>query len=499
MTQDKLVAVTAEVVSFVRREHGLFIDGASVPSGSANRIDVFDPSTGERMTSVADANAADVDRAVKSAKAAFDARVWSGLRPADRERILLRLADLMEAHAEELAQLETLNQGKSINVARAVEVGATVEYVRYMAGWATKLGGETIDVSIPFPAGARYTAYTRKEPVGVVAGIVPWNFPLMIAAWKLVPALAAGCTIVIKPSPETPLTALRLAELAREAGVPPGVFNVVTGARECGAALASHPGVSKISFTGSTPTGKLVGTAAVQNMTRFSLELGGKNPAVMLADVNVDQAVQGVLMGGFFNQGQVCAAASRIYVHRSKYRQVAEGLADVAGTMKLGPGLDPTAQINPLVSAHHRAQVERHIARARADGLRFLAGGTPVDEPGYFVRPTVIGDVPADAAIVRDEVFGPVLALVPFDDPLEAVRLANESPFGLAASLWTNDISTVMNLVPKIEAGTVWVNCHILLDPAMPFGGFKQSGIGREFGKHAIEGFTETKAVCIAH
>jgi phenylacetaldehyde dehydrogenase len=368
-----------------------------------------------------------------------------------------------------------------------------------MAGWATKIVGETLDVSIPFPPGTHYTAFTRREPVGVVAGIVPWNFPLMIAVWKLVPALATGCSIVIKPSPETPLTALRLAELAVEAGVPAGVFNVVTGGAECGAALVAHPGINKISFTGSTPTGRWVGAAAVQNMTRFSLELGGKNPAVMLADIDIDQAVQGALAGGFLNQGQVCAAVSRIYVHRSKYRQVIEALADSANAMTVGPGLDPSAQINPLVSAHHRARVEDHLARARGERLRFLAGGTRVEQPGYYVRPAVIVDVPPNAAIVREEVFGPVLALAPFDDPAEALRLVNDSPYGLAASLWTNDLRAAMNLVPEIEAGTVWVNCHVPLDPAMPFGGYKQSGIGREFGRHAIDGFTETKSVCIAH
>jgi phenylacetaldehyde dehydrogenase len=499
MSQDAKVAVSDAVRVFLSRELGLFIDGGSQPAHSTRRQQVFDPATGDVLTTVPDADATDVDRVVANARDAFDRRVWRGLRPADRERILLRFADVLEAHAEELAQLETLNQGKSINIARAIEVGATIEYVRYMAGWTTKITGETLDVSIPFPPGARYTAFTRKEPVGVVAGIVPWNFPLMIAVWKLVPALAAGCTIVLKPSPETPLTALRLAELAIEAGIPAGVVNVVTGGRECGAALASHPGVNKISFTGSTPTGKLVGAAAVQNMTRFSLELGGKNPAVMLADVDVDQAVQGALAGGFLNQGQVCAAVSRIYVHRSKYRQIADGLADVANAMTLGPGLDPSAQINPLVSAHHRDNVERHIARAKADGLRFLAGGARVEQPGYYVRPTVIADVPHDAALIRDEVFGPVLALVPFDDPADALRLANDTPYGLAASLWTNDLRAVMNLVPEIDAGTVWVNCHVPLDPGMPFGGYKQSGIGREFGKYAVEGFTETKSVCIAH
>ncbi|WP_028224064.1 aldehyde dehydrogenase family protein [Paraburkholderia ferrariae] len=499
MTSPEFVQISPAVRQFAERLHGLFIDGAQVSAHSKLRLEVFDPARGECLATTADADEQDVDAAVASARRAFDTRVWRGLRPADRERVLLRLADLLEAHAEEFAQLETLNQGKSINVSRGVEVGASVEYVRYMAGWATKLEGETLDVSIPVPPGTRYTAFTRKEPVGVVAGIVPWNFPLMIAIWKLVPALAAGCSIVIKPSPETPLTALRLAELATEAGVPPGVFNVVTGGTVCGAALAAHPGINKISFTGSTPTGKLVATAAVQNMTRFSLELGGKNPAVMLADVDVDQGVQGILLGGLFNQGQVCAAASRIYVHRSKYRQIADGLSDAVRSMTLGPGLDPAAEVNPLVSARHRDRVLQHIAQARADGLRFLTGGEPVEQPGYYVRPVVIADAPPDAAIVRDEVFGPVLVVMPFDDPLEAVRLANNSPYGLAASLWSNDMKAVLNLVPEMEAGTVWVNTHVPLDPGMPFGGFKQSGIGREFGRHAVEGFTETKSVCIAH
>lgn len=406
MSTTNFVAVSDTVRTFLARDFGLFIDGAMQRAHAAARLDVYDPATGERLATVADADEHDVDRAVASAKRAFDARVWRGLRPADRERILLKLADLIERDAETLAQLETLNQGKSIHVSRAVEVGASVEYVRYMAGWATKITGQTLDVSIPFPPGARYTAYTRKEPVGVVAAIVPWNFPLMIATWKLIPALAAGCTVVLKPSPETPLTALRLAELALEAGVPPGVFNVVTGGRTCGAALARHPSIAKISFTGSTETGKLVGAAAVQNMTRFSLELGGKNPIVMLDDVDVGQALGGVAAGAFFNQGQVCAAASRIYVHRSKFAQLADGLAEHARAMTLGPGLDTTAQINPLVSAQHRDKVVRHIEQARRDGVTFLAGGTRVDElPGYYVRPAVIADPRADSAIVRDEVF----------------------------------------------------------------------------------------------
>ncbi|TKC88688.1 aldehyde dehydrogenase family protein [Trinickia terrae] len=493
------VAVSDEVASFAAREHGLFIDGGWRASQSSARLDVFNPATGRRLAQVADANAADIDAAVTSAACAFASGVWRKLRPADRERILLKLADALEAHGETFAQLETLNQGKSINIARAVEVGATVEYMRYMAGWATKITGETMDVSIPFPPGTRYTAYTRREPVGVVAGIVPWNFPLMIAVWKLIPALASGCSIVIKPSPETPLTALLLAQIACEAGVPPGVFNVVTGGAEAGDALVKHPLVNKISFTGSTRTGKLVGTAAVQNMTRFSLELGGKNPIVMLADVDVEQVVQGVMAGAFFNQGQVCAAASRLYVHRSRFQQVTEALAAAADSMTLGPGLDPAAQINPLVSAKHRDSVARYIERGRAEGATLLCGGGTPELDGFYVKPTVMTGVGQDAAVVREEIFGPVLAAVPFDDTNEAIRMANDTPYGLTASLWTNDLKAALNLIPEIEAGTVWVNCHIPLDPSLPFGGFKQSGIGREFGRQAIDGFTEVKSVCIAH
>lgn len=379
-------------------------------------------------------------------------------------------------------------------------MGAAIEYVRYMAGWTTKITGETMDVSIPVPQGARYTAYTRREPVGVVAGIVPWNFPLMIAIWKLIPALAAGCTIVLKPSTETPLTALRLGELVLEAGVPPGVVNVLTGrGSRAGQALASHKLVSKISFTGSTDIGKTVGHAAVDNMTRFSLELGGKNPMVIFGDVDVDKAIQGVLMGGFLNQGQVCAAASRLYIHRSKFDQVVEGVAAAVNAMTIGSGMDLNAQINPLVSARQQQSVCRFIDIGRAEGATVLAGGGAVDLPGYFVKPTVLIDVDHSKTVVREEIFGPVLVAMPFDSTEEVVRLANDTPYGLAASVWTNDLSAVMNVVPKIQAGTVWVNSHIPLDPNMPFGGHKQSGVGREFGRAAVENFTELKSVCIAH
>ena len=499
MTQN-LVPVLGEVNAFLQKQHGLLIDGKSASTRAGKRIDVRNPATGEVIATVADANEQDVDDVVQASHRTFTSGVWSKARPADRERMLLKLADVLEAHAEELAQLETLNQGKSIHISRAIEVGAAIEYVRYMAGWATKITGETMDVSIPVPEGARYTAYTRREPVGVVAGIVPWNFPLMIAIWKLIPALAAGCTIVLKPSTETPLTALRLGELVLEAGIPAGVVNVLTGRGSvAGQALASHPLVSKISFTGSTEIGKTVGHAAVDNMTRFSLELGGKNPMIIFGDVPVEKAIQGAMMGGFLNQGQVCAAASRLYIHRSKFEQVVEGLAAAANSMTVGAGMDVTAQINPLVSARQQQSVCKYIEIGRQEGATVVAGGYAPDMPGYFVRPTVMINVDHSKTLVREEVFGPVLVAMPFDTPEEAIRLANDTPYGLAASVWTNDLSAVMHVVPEIQAGTVWVNSHIPLDPNMPFGGHKQSGVGREFGRGAVENFTELKSVCIAY
>ena len=468
-----------------------YIAGKWQPADDGATFEVKNPATGETIATVPRMGTTETRRAIDTANAAWP--VWRATTAKHRATILRKWHDLMLENADDLAKILTTEQGKPLAEAKG-EILYAASFLEWFAEEGKRVNGDTI----PTPAGDKRIVVT-KEPIGVCAAITPWNFPAAMITRKVGPALAAGCPIIVKPAEATPLSALALAVLAERAGVPRGVFNVVTGGRECGAALAAHPGLSKISFTGSTPTGKLVGTAAVQNMTRFSLELGGKNPAVMLADIDVEQAIQGALAGGFFNQGQVCAAASRIYVHRSKYRQVADGLADIANAMTLGPGLDPAAQINPLVSALHRDRVNQHIARAQSAGLKFLAGGKPVDLPGYYVRPTVIADVPHDAAIVRDEVFGPVLAVVPFDDPLEALRLANDSQYGLAASLWSNDLKTVMNLVPRMEAGTVWVNCHVPLDPGMPFGGFKQSGIGREFGKYAIEGFTETKSVCIAH
>jgi len=493
------VEILPQVAAFLKRRHGCFIDGQwVVPEGPTTSV--FNPATGLVIAEVADVGLDILDQAVKSAHAAHRSGVWSNLRPADRERILLRLTALVEAHAEELAQLETLSQGKSINMARMLDVGATVEFMRYMSGWATKIEGQTLDVSIPIPENTRFTAFARREPVGVVAGIVPWNFPLMITAWKLMPALACGCTVVIKPATETPLTALRLAELALEAGVPPGVFNVVTGGgNTVGAGLAAHPLINKVSFTGSTVVGKSVGMAAVQNMTRFALELGGKNPMIILADADIDKAIQGAMLGGLLNQGQVCAAASRFYVHRSRYNAFIEGLATAVSSLKIGAGMDGETNLNPLVSRKQQQSVLKHIELARKEGARVVVGGDLLALDGFYVQPTLLADVNHSMSVARDEVFGPVLSVIPFDDEEQAIAMANDSQYGLAASLWTNDLTKAMNLVPRIEAGTVWVNAHVLLDPNMPFGGVKQSGMGREFGRAVIEAYTELKSVCIAH
>ena len=493
------VEILPQVAAFLARRHGCFIDGQWVlPEGPTTPV--FNPATGETIAQVPDVPLEYMNRAVESAHAAFKSRVWSGLRPADRERILLKFTSLVEAHGEELAQLETLSQGKSINMARMLDVGATVEFMRYMSGWATKIEGQTLDVSIPIPPGTNFTAFARREPVGVVAGIVPWNFPLMITTWKLMPALACGCTVVIKPACETPLTALRLAELAFEAGIPAGVFNVITGeGATVGAGLASHPLISKVSFTGSTAVGKSVGVAAMANMTRFALELGGKNPMIILEDADIDKAIQGAMLGGLLNQGQVCAAASRFYVHQSRYDEFVEGLAKAVSGLSIGAGMDAEAAINPLVSRKQQTSVLKHIETARKEGARVVVGGELLQGDGFFVQPTVLADVDHSMGVARDEVFGPVLSVMPFTDEDKVIELANDSQYGLAASLWTNDLTKAMNLVPRIEAGTVWVNAHVLLDPNMPFGGVKQSGMGREFGRAVIEAYTELKSVCIAH
>lgn len=494
-----IASISEAARQFVANPRRMLIDGEWVDAVSGKTLSTFNPANGEALTSVPAGAAADIDRAVDAARRAFEGAEWRKFRPVDRERLLLRLADEVEANSDELAEIECLDNGKSLALARRVDLKNTIEFLRYIAGWATKIEGSTVDVSFPRPRDGDYFAYTRKEPVGVVGAIIPWNFPLMMAAWKIGPALATGCTVVLKPAEETPLTALRLGELLQKVGCPKGVVNIVTGeGAEAGAALAAHPGIDKIAFTGSTEVGKLVGKAAIDNMTRASLELGGKSPVIVLEDADPRAVIGGAASAIFFNQGQVCTAGSRLYVHKKLFDQVIGGIADSAGKMKLGSGLDPTTQIAPLVSERHRNRVWEYIEAGQSQGARAMTGAARPDHPGYFVQPTVFVDAENSMRIVQEEIFGPVLVAMPFEDLDDVARKANDSPFGLGASIWSRDLSRVHRLIPKIKAGTVWVNCHNLIDPALPFGGYKQSGLGREMGRAVIDLYTENKSVCMA-
>ncbi|HCN1077243.1 TPA: phenylacetaldehyde dehydrogenase [Escherichia coli] len=494
------VAVLSQVQQFLDRQHGLYIDGRPGPAQSEKRLAIFDPSTGQEIASTADANEADVDNAVMSAWRAFVSRRWAGRLPAERERILLRFADLVEQHSEELAQLETLEQGKSIAISRAFEVGCTLNWMRYTAGLTTKIAGKTLDLSIPLPQGARYQAWTRKEPVGVVAGIVPWNFPLMIGMWKVMPALAAGCSIVIKPSETTPLTMLRVAELASEAGIPDGVFNVVTGSGAvCGAALTSHPHVAKISFTGSTATGKGIARTAADRLTRVTLELGGKNPAIVLKDADPQWVIEGLMTGSFLNQGQVCAASSRIYIEAPLFDTLVSGFEQAVKSLQVGPGMSPVAQINPLVSRAHCGKVCSFLDDAQAQQAELIRGSNGPAGEGYYVAPTLVVNPDAKLRLTREEVFGPVVNLVRVADGEEALQLANDTEYGLTASVWTQNLSQALEYSDRLQAGTVWVNSHTLIDANLPFGGMKQSGTGRDFGPDWLDGWCETKSVCVRY
>jgi phenylacetaldehyde dehydrogenase len=491
-------APSAGVASFLRRPGRLLIGGEWVSSDSDVRIPVIDPATGAQIASVADATKSDVDKAVAAARSAFEKGAWPAMAPAGREALLWRLADLIDKNKEELAELESLDNGKTKFMASVVDVPGARNYFRYMAGWATKIEGSTIEVSIGAPEGGRVNAYTRREPVGVVAQIIPWNFPLVMAAWKLGPALAAGCTCILKPAEQTPLTALRLGELIVEAGFPPGVVNILTGYGETtGAALVKHPGVDKIAFTGSTAVGKLINKSATDTLKRVSLELGGKSPVIVLPDADPRTVIGGAAGAIFFNAGQVCAAGSRLYVHRKIFDQVVEGIGGAANDIRLGPGLDPSTQMGPLVSREQQARVMEYIDSGRSEGASIVAGGDTPSHPGFYVKPTVIADVKRSMRVVQEEIFGPVLVAQRFDDIDEVAALANDTQYGLSASVWSNDLTAVHRLVPKIRAGTVWVNGHGPVDANMPFGGFKHSGLGREHGRVGIEMYTELKSVCM--
>jgi phenylacetaldehyde dehydrogenase len=492
-------APSAHVSKFLQKAPRLLIDGEWVEAKSGRTLPVEDPATGRQIATIADAGEADVDAAVRAARNAFESGPWADATPGDREALLYRLATLVEQNMDELAELESLDNGKTKLMATLVDVGGTRDYFRYMAGWATKVEGVKMDTSIRMAPGQKFHTYVAREPVGVVGQIVPWNFPLAMAAWKLGPALATGCTVVLKPAEQTSLTALRLGELIQEAGYPAGVVNIVTGVGEVsGAALVAHHDVDKIAFTGSTSVGKIINKAATDTLKRVSLELGGKSPVIVLPDADLDTVVGGAAMAVFFNAGQVCTAGTRLFVHSRIFDRVVEGISVVAKSMKLGPGLDPSTQMGPLVSKEQQDRVMGYIESGRRQGATITAGGGAPSSPGYFVEPTVLVNVNPDMKVVREEIFGPVLVAQRFDDLNDIARQANDTPYGLGASIWSNDLSAVLRLVPKIKAGTVWVNTHSMIDPAMPFGGFKQSGFGREHGRSGIEMYTEQKSVCIA-
>lgn len=492
------VALLPTVQEFLKREHAHFIDGAYRTSTSDRRIAIVNPANAETIAHIGAATEADVNEAVASARAAFKGS-WAETSPYQRGVVLNRLADLLDANNEELAQLETLCSGKSINLTRMFEITQSAVFLRYYAGWATKLTGETMNTSLPSMAGEQYTAFTRREPVGVVAGIVPWNFSVMIGVWKIAAALVTGCTIVVKPSEFTPLTLLRLAELAVEAGVPAGVFNVVNGTGEVGAQLIAHPQMAKVSFTGSVPTGVKVGQAAMaSNLTRVTLELGGKNAAALLPDVDVDAAIAGLAQMSYIHQGQVCAAPERLFVPRSRLDEVLEKFGGVLKRMKIGSPLDETAQFGPLANKPQFDKVMEFFDLARSEN-RIVCGGNALTRPGYYVEPTLVVANSAQDRLMHEETFGPLLCVLPYDTVEELPALMNDSPFGLTASIWTNNLSNALRLIPQIESGTVYVNMHTFLDPAVPFGGIKASGVGREFGSAFIDDYTELKSVMIRY
>jgi phenylacetaldehyde dehydrogenase len=493
MSTTTLPQIHPQVAEFIDKPRKMLINGQWVNSISGKTFPTYNPATGEVLANVAEGDREDIEQAVKAARKAFDHGAWRKLTASERGRLIWKLADLLEAHTEEFAYLESLDNGKPLAVAKAADVPLAVDLFRYMAGWATKIEGNTIPIS----AGNQFFAYTLREPVGVVGQIIPWNFPLLMAAWKLGPALTCGCTVVLKPAEQTPLSALRLGELIMEAGFPEGVVNIVPGYGEtAGAALAAHPDVDKVAFTGSTEVGKLIVHAAAGNLKKVTLELGGKSPNVVFKDADIDTAISGAASAIFFNHGQCCCAGSRLYIEKPVYDRVVEGVAERAKKIRVGSGLDPKTQMGPLVSQEQLNRVCGYLEAGFSEGAKALAGGHKKDEKGYFVEPTVLVDTREDMKVVREEIFGPVVTAMPFDDPEEILPRANNSEYGLAAAVWTKDISKAHRMAAYLRAGTVWINCYNVFDAAMPFGGYKQSGWGREMGHDVLNNYTQTKAVC---
>jgi phenylacetaldehyde dehydrogenase len=480
---------------FATSQHGLLIGGRWHSAQSGRTFDSFNPATKKKLATVAAAGKADAALAVQAARAALEGPL-AAQKMSERAKLLWRLADLVEAHADELAVLETLDNGKPVSESRYFDLPHAIEVIRYNAGWCTKLSGETIALSGP----GNWHAYTIREPVGVVAQIVPWNSPLAMAATKIAPALAAGCAVILKPAEQTPLTALRLAHLVMEAGLPDGAFNLLTGmGEEAGAALTEHPGVDKVTFTGSTEVGRAIIRAAAGNFKRLTLELGGKTPVIVLPDADLDKAAMGAARSIFTNAGQICNAGSRLYAHADVFDQLVERVADFADNIVLGSGLDPATRMGPVVSEEQQQRIQGYVKSGLEQGATRMTKRSAADGGGYFVQPTVLTNTTASMRVVREEIFGPVLCAMRFEekDLSDIATLANASDYGLGAVVWTNNLSAAHQLVRKLKAGTVRVNGGGL-DPALPFGGFKQSGWGRENGRAGIEAYTEIKSVAMA-